>query len=46
MIYDVKFHQKFHIIPMVMKFLSQKSFFIYKFPLPPNTTLPNDNALK
>ena len=27
MIYSVKFHQKFHIIPMVRKLLSQKKFF-------------------
>ena len=46
MIYNVKFHQKFHIIPMVMNLWLQKSFFVYKFSLPPNTTPPNANALE
>ena len=35
MIYSVKFHQKFNVISMVMKLRSQKSFFVYKFSLPP-----------
>ena len=46
MIYSVKFHQKFHIIPMVMKLWSQKYFFIYKFPLPSDTTSSNGNTLE
>ena len=46
MIYSVKFHQKFYVIPMVMKLWSQKSHFVYKFPLPSNTTSSNSNALE
>ena len=46
MIYSVKFHQMFHIIPTVMKLRSQKIFFVYKFSLPSNTTSPNGNALE
>ena len=46
MINTVKFHQKFHVIPVVMKLWSQKSFLVYKFSLPPNTTSPNGNALE
>ena len=45
MIYSVKFHQKFHVIFMVMKVLSQKKI-VYKFPLLSNTTSPNVNALE
>ena len=44
--YSVKFHQKFYFILMVMKLWSQISFFIYKFPLPLNTTSPNGNVLE
>ena len=44
--YSVIFHQMCHIIFMVMKIWSQKSFFIYKFLLPPNTTSPYGNALE
>ena len=46
MVYSVKFHQKFHIISMVMKLWSQKTFSVYKFSLPPNTTSPNGNVLE
>ena len=31
MIYSVKFRQKSHVIPMVMKLLSQKSFLFTNF---------------
>ena len=31
MIYSVKFHQKFHIIPMVIKLWSQKAFLFTNF---------------
>ena len=46
MYYSVKFYQKIHIIPIIIKLWSQKSFFVYKFALPPNTTSPNSNALE
>ena len=40
MICSVKFHQKFHIIPIDNETLITKNFFFYKFLLSPNTTFP------
>ena len=46
MINNVKFHQKFYIIPMIMNLWSQKSFFCLQNSLLLNTISPNSNALE